>query len=594
MFEQCVSWKQVFTAVILAFSGSGLQAQGTGLPLGNNAYETIDRLEIRAGFQNGLHSAIKPYDRSAVTSWLSLLDTTAADFSSPALQRDLWQLALENTEWLQTPVKPRSLFEKAESSPAKYTSQAHRSLSNSRYVKQQALLKYFYHTPANFWEINGTASFLKISPVFQFSLGSTRNDPGPYYLNQFGFDLRGGFGDRLFYSFRLLGSRARFPNYVNRLIEEQQSIPHQGEFREYENEWFDFDDGYGFTNSQWQVGFNFSRSGSVQFGRGNNFMGDGYRSLVLSDFTNNYLHLKLNWKIWKFHYQNIFAELSPAPGMTEGREEIQNKKYLVAHFLSYHFSKKLNIAIFEAVTLNRGRQFELQYLNPLILYRTVEQSLGSPDNVFLGGQLKWNFARHFQLYGQIVFDEIKFSELTSGEGWWGNKFGTQVGIKYIDAFGIPHLDFQFERNVVRPYTYTHTDSLSAYTHFDLPLAHPVGANFTENLILARYRPIPRLHFDARLLSIRVGEDETGINWGHSLLRSNETRSLEYGNEVGQGIESDILIFRAGLSYQFAHNIFLDLYYRYRNKDSQDDVRDQTTNLWGAGLRMNIRKQKMDF
>ena len=594
MFEKGAIMRRANIVATCLISVWSLWGQGSSLPLGNDAYRLLERLEIRSGFQREFHSTIKPFDRSAVPHWLTHFDTLHNELGTADLQHELRYLASDNTEWLAAQSQRRTLFGSKSEFSTQPPTLAHRSLEHPRYIRRKALLGSFYKTPANFWEVNSPTTFLKFSPIFQLALGNLRDDPDPYYLNQFGFAVRGGIDDRLFFSFRLLGSRAQFPNYVERLIEDRQSIPGQGTYREHQNDLFNFANGYAFSNSQWQVGFNFTRSSSLQFGRGNNFLGDGYRSLILSDFANNYLHLKLNWKIWKLHYQNIFAELSAGPGGIDTGGETSTKKYLALHILSYNFSKNLNVAVFEAVVLNRSRHFELQYLNPLILYRTVEQSLGSPDNVILGGQAKWNFARHLQLYGQVVFDEIKFSELTSGEGWWGNKFGTQVGLKYIDAFGISHLDLQFERNVVRPFTYTHTDSLAAYTHFDLPLAHPIGANFKENLLLVRYRPVARLQLGARLLTASVGEDEENNNWGNSLLRSNDSRIQEYGNSVGQGITSDILLAGVDLSYQFAHNIFLDLYYLYRNKDSQLNARDQVTHLWGAGLRMNIHKQKMDF
>ena len=36
----------------------------------------------------------------------------------------------------------------------------------------------------------------------------------------------------------------------------------------------------------------------------------GIRSVFLSDYANEYLFLKLNARVWKFHYQSLFAELN--------------------------------------------------------------------------------------------------------------------------------------------------------------------------------------------------------------------------------------------------------------------------------------------
>ena len=49
----------------------------------------------------------------------------------------------------------------------------------------------------------------------------------------------------------------------------------------------------------------------------------------------------------------------------------------------------------------------------------------------------------------------------------------QLGAKYVDAFGINNLDLQLEMNRVRPFTHSHNDSISNYTHYNQPLAHPL-------------------------------------------------------------------------------------------------------------------------
>ena len=48
----------------------------------------------------------------------------------------------------------------------------------------------------------------------------------------------------------------------------------------------------------------------MQLGHDRNFIGNGYRSLILADYSTPYFFLKLNTRIWKFNYQNLFAELT--------------------------------------------------------------------------------------------------------------------------------------------------------------------------------------------------------------------------------------------------------------------------------------------
>ena len=178
---------------------------------------------------------------------------------------------------------------------------------------------------------------------------------------------------------------------------------------------------------------------------------------------------------------------------------------------------------------------------------------------------------------RFVLDEFKFDELIlNNRGWWANKFGLQAGMKYIDAFGIDQLDLQFETNTVRPYTYSHTDSSSVYSHFNQPLAHPIGANFQEFIGIIRYLPIKNLFLELRTITYRAAESEFGTNWGDNILISNITREQDFGNELFQGTSNNTLIVNGTASYQVFHNCFLDLNYFQRSKDSFSDGLDQET------------------
>ena len=80
----------------------------------------------------------------------------------------------------------------------------------------------------------------------------------------------------------------------------------------------------------------------------------------------------------------------------------------------------------------------------------------------------------------------------------------RLGVKYVDAFNIKNLDLQFETNRVRPYTYSHFDSVANYTHYNQPLAHPLGANFQEYIGILKYQPAPRWYINAKAIYYSPG------------------------------------------------------------------------------------------
>ena len=141
---------------------------------------------------------------------------------------------------------------------------------------------------------------------------------------------------------------------------------------------------------------------------------------------------------------------------------------------TFNITNNFSIGLYEAVIFSRNNDFELRYLNPIILYRTVEQGLNSSDNVLIGLDGKWNVLHRFQLYGQLMLDEFRLSEIFSSRGWWANKYGIQAGLKYLNALKIDHLDVQLEYNSARPYTYAHLEMEDSYTHYNQALAHPLG------------------------------------------------------------------------------------------------------------------------
>ncbi|MCB0633936.1 MAG: hypothetical protein KDD15_29600, partial [Lewinella sp.] len=266
-------------------------------------------------------------------------------------------------------------------------------------------------------------------------------------------------------------------------------------------------------------------------------------------------------------------------------------------FLSFNITPSLNVGLFETVIFSRENQFEFHYLLPVMLYRTLEQGLGSPDNVMIGFNGKWNLLHRFQLYGQILLDEFKFNELfLDNRGWWGNKLGYQAGLKYIDALGIDHLDAQVEYNSVRPYTYTHREAIANYVHYNQNLAHPLGANFREWVLLLRYPFLKRFELETRLIGASFGEDIQGeTNVGSNLLLPSDEKTMpDYGNEIGQGIPAQTLLFGFDLSYRLAHNMYLDINYFYRNKDSDNNSLDLRTQYLGGGVRINLDRPRMDF
>jgi hypothetical protein len=322
-----------------------------------------------------------------------------------------------------------------------------------------------------------------------------------------------------------------------------------------------------------------------------NFIGNGYRSLFLSDFGNSNLFVKINTRIWKLNYQNLFMELMPQ--FVKDGDSLLDRKYAAMHHLSVNVTRWLNIGLFEGVIFGRTNRFDFQYLNPIIFFRHIEGMVGSPDNAVAGLDFKANVAHRAQFYGQLLLDEFIIKNLRSNRTSWTNKVGFQLGGKYIDAFGVKNLDLQVETNRVRPFTYSHHNLIGNYTHYNQPLAHPLGANFQEFIGIARYQPAPRWYLMGRALYYYKGLDTAATNFGGDIFRDYKTRHMENGYTIGAGQKAKVFSGLLDVTYELRENLFLDLSFQQRFFKISGMPDDNSTMVTG-GVRLNMFKRRYDF
>ena len=560
----------LFLGVALV-SSTHTPAQSSGIPLHGPSYPILERLEIKTGVASPLHPALKFYHRKDAADYALRVDSLA-DHLTKGDRADLQYLMDDNNEWLP---------------------------DSSRHYRRnrKGLFKVFYKTPANLFAVNTPDFTLRANPMLHVQIGSESGDDALLFANQRGLEVRGTVDKKVFFYTNLVESQARFPAYVRQRVDAYTAIPGAGLYKPYTPRVLDLTNAYDYYVGQAYLGVNVSKHVGVQLGHGQHFLGNGYRSHLLSDVGGQTFYLKLNTRVWKLHYQNLFLELSPGSGNSPRSEPRIPRKFVAAHYLSYRVTPRLTLGLFEATVFNRGKnQFELQYLNPVILYRTVEASIGSPDNVLIGLDGQWDLFRRVRLYGQLMVDEFLFASLVNPEkkGWWANKYGLQAGLKYINAGGIDHLDLQLEWNYARPYLYSHSDSLNSYTHYNQPLAHPLWSNFKEVLCLVRYQPHPRLLLAARFIHANLGENTATENWGALPLLSYTGRLQEYGNATGQGVAATLNTAGLDASWQLYHNLYVDLKVLFRHKNSMDEARDFNSKIFAMGIRMNMWPGNLDF
>lgn len=434
---------------------------------------------------------------------------------------------------------------------------------------------------------------IKLAVLPLLSLGASKD----FSLDTFFLSMGAGIRTDISYNEKWNASvdyyseNASYPGYVGNYIEYTKVIPGMG----------DADNtslGYSFSRASGFIAFTPDNIFEIKAGVGKNFIGDGYRSLLLSDNAFQYPYLRINSTFWKLRYTNLYCMLDDIR-TNVGFASNPVRKFTTIHFLDWNISKRMNIGVFESVVwqskdtlYNRG--FDINYLNPVIFYRSVEYSLGSSDNSIMGLNAKLKINGTYQLYAQFVLDEFLLKEVMDGRGWWGNKYGVQIGAKAVEPFKLKNLFIQSEFNIVRPFTFSHGSVLQNYGHHNQPLAHPLGANFWESVSLVRYRWKDFVISNQTNIALYGTDTTGGTSYGGDIYRSYQDRDGEYYHRIGQGISNHLFYNRISLSWILDPeiNLRIELSHVYRRLENQ--IGTDTRNFIMFSLRTNLWNSYTDF
>lgn len=549
--EENFAVQDEYDAIVSRPFKSNLPSSNLNIPFSHERYSRFDAEMNRIGINS--HSTIKPFIYKNVAKYYDF------EAEQAALQK-------ETDSWLG------------------------RKLWNEHLVTFQG---------ENYWFTGDIVLDLQIGKDFQSEFDFT-------YNNTRGAIFQGGLGDSFNFYTVVYESQGRFADYFNRYAESIAPfmgsgvaiIPGRGIAKDFMN------NGYDYPVAEGYISYSPVDFFSIQFGHGNNFIGDGYRSLLLSDAASPYPYLKLNTSFWKLKYTNNWMSLRDV------REEVAAEgsyrtKYMANHYLSLNLSKRFNLGLFESVIWqnDNGRGFDVNYLNPVIFYRSIEFSTGARGgNAIIGITGKYKLSNQVNLYGQWIIDEFSSVEVFGGEQSWKNKLGFQLGAKYFDAFNVPNLHLQAEYNQVRPYTYSHNSIVLNYGHNNQSMAHLWGANFREFVAIGRYR-YDRWYGSAKFI---IGErgfdfntDKDDAYYGGTIYRSERERPFDTGVEIGQGNTTTSIFteLEAGYIVNPATNLKLFGSLIYRNFDPMENTAsnfDINTVWLNFGIRTDIFNWYFDY
>lgn len=437
---------------LLLFTGT-IYAQQKHIPLSHDADWLYNFIDNRNPDQQPIHSGFRPIIENADKHLLS--EYSFRNSIGLAKQFDSTYIA-----------PPRSKFLR-------------------RKLKQESLII-----------VNDTADkfHLTIDPLFIFQASDDLNNPS-YYTNTRGFIVRGDVGKNLSFESSFYENQSTFPSYISDLAEAYKVVPGQGRWKRFKT------NGYDYAMASGYLSYTPNKHINLQIGHGKNFVGDGYRSLLLSDNAFNYPYLRTTTTFGHFQYTNLYAVFINLDrndaSISAGTEALFQKKAVSFQYLSWNAHKRIQLGLFQgmiwqAADSKNKQNLNLNYFDPVILTNTFVYSFNNTNNILLGATAKIKVLKNNYLYGEYVLDDYD-PNFNSGSVF--NKQGFQLGFKAFDLFKIKNLNVLLEYNQVRPYTYAALNPEQSYSHYNQPLAHPLGANFKELTSIINFRHndfIPRL------------------------------------------------------------------------------------------------------
>lgn len=426
-------------------------------------------------------------------------------------------------------------------------------------------------------------------------IGRDFKDKKTTWLNTRGFQIGGNVGSKFSFYASAYENQAVFSNYYNTFVEKNLVVPGQAQGNKINSGKSD----YNYATAL--ISYTPNKHLNLTLGRDKNFIGDGYRSMLLSDNSAPYSFFRIRASLGSIHYQTIYAYmLDPgAERFTEDRRLGDRSKWMAAHYVDWNVTKRFSAGFFQAVTwadaeVEGKRGFDFNYAHPFIFLRSVESANSvSPDKMRLGFNLKYEIFNNTTIYGQFMFDEFTAKEFFAGTGYWANKNAIQIGVRGADLMKVKRLNYLAEFNTARPYTYAHFNRISNYSNMNQPLANQLGANFREFVGLLNYS-LKKFDFSAEAMYARTGLDPQGLNYGGDIFKSYDVRVSEYGNKIGQGLGTDLYYGEAKVAYILnpKYNLRIELGGIFRKESNALSVTN--TGLFTLGLRSTFRNLYTDF
>lgn len=345
----------------------------------------------------------------------------------------------------------------------------------SKYGNSLLLRKFFTE---DFISVNKKNFVLKVNPLFYLQKDYLKDSIQNLFINTRGIEIKGNLGGKLSFYSSFRENQAFFREYTDTWINSRKVVPGQGATKPFN------ETGHDFAMATAYLSYTPAKWVNIQTGNDKNFIGDGYRSMLLSDNSFAYPFLKLSLKFRNFKYTTMIAEFRDFETVYY---HYHFKKHFAANYLSYNYKNIIEIGLFEAAiyktqdtSLNYYNKFPTDFYIPVIGVRTAVNRFDNIHHILTGFNLKISPFKYLSIYAQTATDNIEEKNISF-----------QAGAKFYDFFlgkiKNNKLFILVEYNKASPRIYSH-DSIKhqTWTHYNQEIAHPAGKDFSEIISIVKY------------------------------------------------------------------------------------------------------------
>jgi len=425
---------------------------------------------------------------------------------------------------------------------------------------------------------------IRVNPLFHFEYKKARDINQTYYTNTRGIEFKGDIGKKFSFYSAFYENQSRFVDYLSDYVLEHRVVPGQGAAKILNNNKYDYSRASAYMSVS-PVSFI-----NIQAGHSKHFIGEGYRSLLLSDNSFNYPFFKFSIDFGQFQYMLLWNQYQLFEG---AYYNYHYRKYGAINLLSWSPKAGFELSLFEAVnwqgnTADNKNNFTANFFNPLILFRTFQYGLKAEKNVVLGLNLRKKIGKFEQFYGQFVLDELQNNN--SGK----NKYGFQLGIKTFDLFrdklNRQNLFILAEFNQISPYTYAHTKPLQSNSHYNQPLAHPAGSGLQEYVAVINYN-FRDVFIELKMNYLTNSIDTLDSNFGSNIFLADDGTG---GSKIGQGIKNTTQNIYASFGLIINPVTNMKIYIEIQKREVNNTINNQNSLFFSFGLKTGLNNYYYDF